>query len=229
MILNDNGHANGDGHPTLLLDPTAELAAAAWAKNSPTGYDVVISSFTAGAWSAPLVVGGSPFDDLDPQLVQDQPGDAVHLVYWKNSVTPGLMHRKATADLSAWGPGVQLSGPAEVAVRPGACVHDGLLRIAYEVHTGGYGTTPRQIVLATVGETVTTEVIAITNHDGPNRPQIHSDGIRMWIDWIDSDDEMAWTVQNGAGAWLLPQSETFNSVEERDYLVRGAIQALAIN
>ena len=106
--------------------------------------------------------------------------------------------------------------------------HDGKLVVVYENHYLGYGSNPREIVIATEqGSIFSTEVLAMTSFEGENWPQVHSDGSRLWVEWIDGDDQMTWTRQTVPNAWDPLSSETFTTIEEREYQVRQVIKSLA--
>ena len=174
----------------------------------------------------PAVLAGAPDDELDPQLAVDPATGDVHLVYWIQAATPTVMHRQAPPDLSAWSEPVAVSRPGEIAVRPAAVFHQGELRVVYEAHTSGFRQTPRQIVLATRGiDGFSAEVPATTDHAERNWPQVHSNGTRLWIEWIDSEGAMSWMLESEPGVWTPLEFENFETVEERDYQVRNRVKA----
>ena len=53
ILLNELGESNGDGRPTILMRSAPELPVVAWSRNSPTGFDIVISRFDGQAWTVP--------------------------------------------------------------------------------------------------------------------------------------------------------------------------------
>lgn len=228
VVLNDGGYANGDGNPSLLQAPEAPPLVA-WSRNSPQGYDVVISRFEDDAWTEPEVLAGEPEDELDPQLLRDPSDGSVHVVYWVDEAIPRVMHREAPADLSAWSVPIQVSEASEPSCRPSGAFHDGLLRVAYEIHDYGMDSTPRQIVLATWdGTAFARQMLSITWHPGPNRPEVHTTPGRMWVDWIDADDRMAWIRLLSSG-WGTVQIEDFDDAEDRDFSVRRTIRSLVLH
>jgi hypothetical protein len=233
VTLNPEGEANGDGAPSILSDASTGLIAAAWARRSANGFDIVISRFVADAWTTPQVVAAWPADELDPQLVLD-PNGSVHMFYWVDGTTPQVFHTVAPSDLASWSSPVLISQPAVASCRPAGAFHDGVLRVAYEVHNFGSGNTPRQVVLARYENgAFTTEVVAMTNNLGDVRPQVHSQSGRLWVDWVDTETtggsgELAWTRQNVQGQWESIQYEPFANREQRDYLVRGGARMKAI-
>ena len=228
IALNPGGDANGDGRPSMLRNPFSELPTVAWARNSASGYDVVVSHFTHGAWSEPEAVADGADDELDPWLALDPSDGTVHLLYWVDGAIPTVLHRQAPADLSSWSTPLQVSDGIEPAHRPAAAFHDGVLKVTFEVHPFGQGQTPREIVMAEKdGPSFLEQVMGVSNHDEPLWPQIHRHGGKLWLDWIDADDEMAW-IRLETGGWSVPQYETFQSVEELEFFVRGTIRSQAI-
>lgn len=228
IVLNEQGEANGDGAPSVLFNTVTRTPIVAWARNSATGFDVVLSHLVDGAWSQPLVLAGTSDDELDPFLTLDEATGAVHLVYWVNDAAPRVLHRQAPADLSSWSAPQVVSGPAEIAARPAAAVVDGVLRVIYETHNGTLGGIPRLIVLASkAGSGFDFETLGSSLHSAPNRPQIHSRPGRIWADWVDGDGEMAWTREVTGGGWDPIDAEPYTGTEERDYFVRGRIRARA--
>jgi hypothetical protein len=228
IALNTDGDVNGDGPPSVLMNPFSGLPTVAWARNSASGFDVVVSHFAAGAWSAPEVVAGGTDDELDPHLVLDPVDGTVHLFYWVDTATPVVMYRHAPADLSSWSSPVQVSNGIDAAFRPGGVVHNGVLKVVYEVHAFGSGQTPRDVILANWnGQSFVPQVLALSNHDGELWPRLHSHSGRMWLEWIDADDQMAWFRFENEAGWSPKQWESFATVEEREFHVRGAIRIKA--
>jgi len=232
VILNPGGEANGDGQPSFVRNPATGLMAAAWARNSASGYDVVISRFENGGWTEPQVLAGTPANEFDPQLVLD-PDGSVHLFYWVDGSTPQVLYRHAPADVSSWSAPVPVSQPGQAACRPAGVVHGGVLRVTYEVHDFGFGNSPREIVLARYDSgAFTPEIVAMTNNLGDVRPQVHSQSGRLWVDWVDaqsgSSGEFGWTRLDAQGHWEPIHFQGFGNREQRDYLGRGAIKLLAL-
>jgi hypothetical protein len=202
----------------------------AWSRNSPSGFDIVTSRFVDGAWTTPVAIAATGANELDPVLVADPASGSVHLLYWVDASPWRVMYMQAPADLSSWTAPLQVSQQANAACRPSAVFHQGLLRVVYEIHDLGGGTTPRQIALATYDGLVPflTQTVAMTNELGANWPEVHSGGGKLWVDWIDGAGQMGWRRQPQPGVWDPVQVEPFSSAGERDYHVRGAVKALAL-
>jgi hypothetical protein len=232
VALNPIGDTNGDGAPSLLSDTATGLAAAAWARNSAVGFDVVVSRFASGAWTAPAVVAGGAANELDPQLVLD-PDGSVHLFYWVDGATPQVFHVVAPADLSSWSTPALVSLPGQCASHPSAAFYNGVLHVAYEVHDFGDG-APRDVVLARFENgAFTTEVVAMTDNLGDVSPQVHSQSGRLWVDWVDAETtggsgELAWTRLTAPGQWDVIRYEPFATYEQRNYLTRGGAKLKAL-
>jgi hypothetical protein len=216
---------NEDGVPSALLHPRTRMPIVAWPRRTAAGYDIVVSRFTGGAWSAPEVVSGGDSDVLDASLTVDPASGDVHLFYRRGADTPHIEHRQAAAEAMEWSAPTVVSAPGEIAVRPSATWHDGRLLVAYEVHLGALGSASRQIVVAERHDDVWSgEIVSSSGYDGANEPQVHSSGERVWVDWIDADDLMRWTRREADGSWTLLEAEPFAGIEDRDYHVRGRIK-----
>jgi len=231
--LNTAGEVNGDGNPSLVNDPSSGLVVAAWARNSASGFDVVVSHFANGAWTAPEVVAGGSANELDPQLVL-APDGSVHMFYWVDGSVPQVFHVTAAASLASWSTPLRVSDPDDPSCRAAGGFHNGVLRVAYEVHTFGSGNTPKEVVLARLENgAFTPEIVAITNNLGTVHPQVHSHAGRFWVDWVDTEDsggggELAWTRLDAQGQWESIRYEPFGDVGQREYHVRGGARMKAI-
>jgi hypothetical protein len=228
-VLNEQGDANGDGAPSTVLRRSDGMPVVAWSRNSPGGYDVVLSTFDGAAWSAAVALADSAESELDPVLVVDPADGTVHLLYWIAGGSPRVMHRQAPEDLSCWSAPVQVSEIGEAACRPSATFHGGALHVVYEVHEFGLGTTPRQIMLAVLdGGAFTVSPLDVSQHPGPNLPRVHSALGILWVEWIDAEGEMIWTRRPPASSWDPIEIEAFATPQERDFHVRGAIRHHAL-
>lgn len=234
-VLNPEGEANGDGEPSFVLDPVSGFPFITWARSTPQGFDVVGSAFVNGAWTTPQVLAGSPADELDPSAFLDDAGN-VHVVYWvDDGPTKAVYHVQAPPDLSVWSVPARVSAPGEAACRPAGAVYGGVVRVTYEVHTLGFGSTPRNVVLAKQdGTGFVPEIIAVTNNTSDVRPQVHTQSGRVWVEWIDShgasdlEGEMAWTRLDAQGQWEPKRYESFSTRAERDLLLRATIRLKAL-
>ena len=234
VVLNPQGTANGDGAPSVAYSPAVGLAAVAWSKNSVNGFDVVISRFDGTAWTTPTVVVGEPgVNELDPQLIVGADG-SVHLFYWVDGSSPRVFYTSAPAGMASWSTPIPVSPPGQVTCRPAGAFFGGQLRVVYEVHEFGYGNSPRQVVIARYeAGSFITEVVAMTSHLGEVRPQVHTQGGKLWVDWIDAETsgvsgELAWTRLDSQGLWEPISYEPYDGLVEREYHVRGAARMLAI-
>jgi hypothetical protein len=233
-VLNPTGEANGDGPPSLMASPSSGLAAAAWSRNSASGFDVVVSRFDGTSWTEPQVVAGAPdVNELDPQLVA-APDGSVHLFYWSDGPSPQVFYTSTPAGMATWSAPIPVSPPGQLTCRPAGVFFGGVLRVVYEVHEFGFGNSPRQVVIARYESgTFITEIVATTNYLGEVRPQVHAHGGKLWVDWIDAETsegsgELAWTRLNPEGYWELIEYQPYYGHTEREYFVRGAARTLAI-
>jgi hypothetical protein len=233
IVLNPQGHQNGDGPPSILRGTTSGRPLVAWARNSVAGYDVVLSRFENGAWTAPEVLAGSTADELDPWLIESPAGE-IYLFYWvREEGVSSVFQRHAPADLPEWSAAEPISPPGKLASRPRAVFHDDVLYVAYEIDRGEG--VPKDVALARQeGSAYLIEVLATSYNTGALWPTPHSRSGRFWVDWIDvtfGDEhhgEMAWLRQDPQGQWEVSRYESFASEEQRDYHVRGEIRHQAL-
>jgi len=228
FVLNPNGDVTGDGPPSAAFAPDSSLPSVVWSKNTPSGFDIVISCFDGSQWTAESLVSGDAADELDPKLAIDPLDGTHHVVYWINDGAPRVLYRSAPADLSSWSAPVQVSHLADIAVRPSLTFFEGELYVVYELHSGGLGLAPRQIAVALWdGANFSSEIISTTQHAGANRPIIHAAPGRMWIEWIDSATEMAWTRRVPAAGWATVDMIEFQNAMEL-FRATGRVRQLAL-
>jgi hypothetical protein len=231
--LNPNGSSTGDGSPATLIHPLTGEAIVAWARNTAGSFDVVISRFHDGAWVEPIVVAGELVDEIDPSLAADAEG-TIHLVFATDGEDRGIWHVEGAADLSSWSEPVRVSEPGAAASRPDAVVHESILRVVYESHDLGFGSTPKTIVLSRrEGSGFVREVVATTGHAGAASPRVGSHGGRLWVDWVDAvhatgAGELAW-VRLGFDGPEPPGYLPFASAFDREFHVRPGIRLLVVS
>ncbi len=227
--LNPEGYENGDGPPSTLVVPSTRTPMVVWARNSASGFDVVLSRFVDGAWTTPEVIAGSTLDELDPHLSYDPLADTLQLVYWISDAVPVVVHQEAPADASTWSAPELVSDPAVPSCRPWGVVHEGVLHVVYEGHQFGFGKTPRDIVLARREQTgFIRQVLAVTYYSGELRPTVGSHGGRLWVDWVDSATELGWIRLGRDGYWETTRYEPYLDAFDREFHVRPGIRTKVV-
>lgn len=232
FVLNESGAANGDGLPSASFNPISGLPVVTWGKYNGSGYDIVESHFESGAWTSPTIIVPGVTTSLDPEpsLALDLQTGAVHVVYVASDSAPQVMHVEAPANLATWTTPDIVSEIGAHALRPSAVIFQGVLVVAYEYHALGIGTTPRQITVATSdgGVGFSYETLEITHGSDPNRPKLHSAGeSSLWVDWVDSANDVAWSAWHHVTGWGPTQVEPYSNDEDRDFHVRQRIERMA--
>jgi hypothetical protein len=226
-VLNDAGGLRGDGLPSIAIHSDGRVLVA-WPRNSEAGFDVVLSVHAGAGWSEPQVVAGSTSDEVSPSLVV-APGGDVHLVYSVGGSDPRVVHRQAPADLSSWSEETRVSPAGDPARSSSAAWHAGALRVVYELNDFGLGQTPRKIVLARhEAGAFQPEIVAVTAYDGDTGPRVNSHAGRMWVEWVDAADELAWTRLDAQGQWEPLRYEPFVSARDREFHVRPGVRLEAV-
>ena len=147
-------------------------------------------------------------------------------MYWIAGEVPRVVHRAAPADTLSWSEPSNVSQPLEIAVRPSIAVHDGRLIVAYESHLSGFGTTPRQVVVAERDDSAwLSTVVAGSSYAGVIAPQVHRAPGRVWVDWTDGDTTMRWSMRRDGEGWTPLESEPFSGNADLELHVRNRIRA----
>lgn len=229
FALNPEGSTSGDGRPSIALHPATHVPLVVWSRRVQGGYEVVLSRFEDGVWTVPQVLAGGTVPAHDPAIAIDPSDGSVHVVYWEEGPERRVLHRSAGANLTAWGPASVVSQPGESAARPALVFHDGALRVAYEVHTFGFGATPRNVVISRLeGASFVPEVLAVTHFEGDVRPEVDSHAGRLWVSWVDSNGELGWARRVGAGGWEPLRYEPYSDVRDREWDARARVRSQAI-
>ncbi len=229
VVLNPEGNLHGDGPPSMNRIPGSNVPLAAWAMKTGNGFDVVTSRFVDGAWTDPESMAVTGSDERDPKLVVDAGNGTIYLTYWIDDSDPRVMLRTASATDLVWSSESRISAHDEAAMRPNGVVRGDRLLLIYESHFAGGPATPRSLVVAEeTGHGMQFEIVGTTQHTQPGRAEIHTDGTRTWADWIDADDEMAWTWRTTGSAWSTPTTEPFWSLEEREFHARPRIRGTVL-
>lgn len=232
-LLNEQGAVNGDGRPAIAVHPLSGIPYVSWGQSNGSGYDLVIASYENGDWTTPTTLVPNVSPDLDPQpsLTIDAVSGDLHLVYSSGGSTPAVMYLSSDANASSWSTATQVSALAAISLRPSVVLHAGVLRVAYESHGSGVGSTPRQIIVASDDGAggFTREVLSETHHADSNNPELHSGmGDTLWIEWIDDEEGLAWSSWSVTGGWSPIAVEGFANDADRDFHARGRVKQAVI-
>jgi hypothetical protein len=99
-----------DAFPTLVLDPESQAATLVWSHHNGTDYDLMMSRLEGDAWSRPIVLVGTPQDEIRPDAYP-APGLGIHLFWSTPGDRRGFHYALFRADS-----GTLLRGPERLAV-----------------------------------------------------------------------------------------------------------------
>ncbi|HEX5043317.1 MAG TPA: hypothetical protein VFV75_10455 [Candidatus Polarisedimenticolaceae bacterium] len=228
-VLNPEGFLNGDGTPSIEVLPDGRVLAA-WARNSPQGFDVVMSVHDPAGWSPVQVISGSAESELDPSLAVEANG-TVHVVYTvldPQAQESRVAHRQAPPNLAAWSAELPVSAPGELARRPSAAWDGQSLRVGYEIDPFGLGQTPRWIAAARLDAgAFEGEIVAVSSFAGDLGPRIHCTAARVWLDWTDAEHEVAWTRLDAQGGWESLRYAAYETLPHQEFQVRPGLRQAA--
>jgi hypothetical protein len=165
-----------------------------------------------------------PLDDLRPRVAIAPNGDA-WVAWWRDGAVDGVVVRKRNFAEGSWDAERVLSLPDEGSRNP-VVVHDGAQAwVAYEFDDDdgetGIGVA---IVIDEPDPIGIREDVAKTPCDDPLDLNLHAEGGRLWITWIDGDGEVGWVALQ-SGSWSLPLYESYaaDSVEDARARIRDAV------
>lgn len=219
-VLNADGATLGDGRPSILHELGGDPIVV-WERSG----DIVLSRFADGAWTPPATVVSGPDVESDPVIVRDGAG-LYHVVYAVDGAEPSI-HTRSSTDLTTWSVAERLSPVGIAATRPSATIHEGLLRVGYELHIAGLGAAPREIELATVDPVagISRELVTTTWELDPVHLSLRCGAGRLWIEWREGLYDLVWSRLEVGGGWSSPSVEPSASVAERDYDAPGRIRS----
>ncbi|UCF66152.1 MAG: hypothetical protein JSV80_10125 [Acidobacteriota bacterium] len=219
QVLNLNGDLNGDGQPAFALHPVSALADVIWAWFDGNDYEIVISRWTGTEWTAWRQLTDNEIDDLDPRVTFDRQGSR-RIVWWR----PALIDSDAiwyseqldvASDL--WSEPERITPYPDTGQRPDIAVHQNADEIvawaAYEVLQPA-SASPRRVLVAErtasgwlsqrIGPSPTADLGPV---NGDLAVRLHSRNGKLWVEWIDGQAAMAYSVYEPAAAsWSDPST-----------------------
>ena len=211
VVVNPSGAARGDLMPDLVFDSEACVVRLVWSyKTGSDDFDVAYARIDGETESFEFLTSETT-DDRDPRMfVAD---DGTELVVWWSEDGEQTVHLRTRAPGEAWTFPLSLSTPEESARYPSVVSDGRAIRVAYERRIDG---GRAQIVVATVAHngSISREVVGETDLAGRTDPVIHSVGGRVWLEWKQTADSLAYielrsrrwsapvTVPRKDGSWL---------------------------
>ena len=204
-VLNSDGDTRDDGEPDFTRNRTSGSAEVVWAMNVANIYQVVHSFWTGAAWSSPAPLTSSSDDNLEPRL-SVLPSGGLAVAWWRDGATPGVFYAERPGTSGAFGAEIQVTDTGEDARHPSVAVDGNDILVGYEE----IGATFRTVVVQkkTGAGSFSVEIIATTSRQDCLAVEVHQDGGKVWVDWIDSDDHMGWSRMT-PGGWAAPAFEAY--------------------
>jgi hypothetical protein len=177
--------------PQVGYDPVSGNPFIVWTVENAGDHDVAYRGWVDGAWDRTEFLTATLEDERDPAIWAAADG-SIHVAWW--SPGAGVEISRRTPQTGIW------SMPRIVSAdgaRPAITMLDGAAIVAYEglAHGGG-----RQIVVATetAAGRFSERVVAVIGTEGAAGLQLHQADGKVWLDWKQSDDRLAFSEWLGS-------------------------------
>lgn len=205
FLLNILGDQNQDGPAASAIDPQTNLPVVAWARYDSGARQIVVSEWTGATWSPPTVVSEDKEDNRDPAITVDEHGIR-RIVWWRSGGSSQILYADRDARKLASG-GEPEADVVDLGGWPDIAHWRGVTRVAYQ---RSHDKMTEVILAERVGQPWMRTRVAETSYAGPtgNRQihiKIHATERALWIDWVNDDGVLAYSVLDPAtGAWSAP-------------------------
>lgn len=189
-------------------------------------YNVRHVDTPSGGYPTVTQLSSNSADDNGPRVSIGSSG-ATSVVWWRDGATDEVYYRRRSAPNTSFGSEVRISDGSEHSRSPRIAYDGGSVWIAYEVTTSG------QTGIAATG----TEdgepfpgrtIVGSTSYAGDRDLLVHSESGHVWITWIDSSSQVAWSeYDKRASVWGQVGNESYSndSVPEARGRVRATVLA----
>lgn len=229
LQLNPEGEANGDGPAGFAIDPRNGRAAVVWSWFDGADYEAVISEWNGEFWTPFQRLTDNLTDDLDPRI-EIAPDRRRIVTFWRSGGGADgpdevwQIERLPGADF--WSEPALVTEPIENGRHSDVTWHeDGGTYVAYQ---SGDGLAPWQVVVAWRfdGEPGFAQRLPVADSDYHGEigteplvadvaVRIHSREGRLWVDWLQDDVLMGYSVYQGPGQWSPPEYLEYRHLVDR--------------
>ena len=228
LHLNRDGEFNGDGPPAFALDPDTGFAIVVWAWFDGGDFEVVLSSWDGKVWRPFEWLTDNQVDDLDPRVEVGADGRRM-VTWWRANRSVDRLdevwYREHQPALDIWSEPEQVSPPVEQGRHPDVAHHiDGSVHVVFQAGDappwsvtvawrpdGAVGFADRLVVAhSDYGGEIGSDPLA-----ADVGAEIHESHGRLWVEWLQDDNLMGYSVYQGAGQWSAPEYLEYRVLVER--------------
>lgn len=206
--LNINGGTgtHPDGWPSPAWDTNySAVPEVAWAHWDGADYEIVVSRFTAGAWTTPLALTSTSGDESDPELAYTPTGSA-RIVYWSGSSAYMLLKPAG----GSWGSPI-LIGSGNRPTTTGVETD----RVAYQ-HVSGANVEVIAAVYSGGSWASTTVSSQSYNASGDIDVRMATASGQTWICWESGATQLAYSKLLANGTWTSVQYEATSGASDEE-------------
>lgn len=189
-----------DGRPAFEFDRITEEPFLTWAYDMGTDHDIAVNTWRKNHWNRKIeFVTSSTVDDVDPRLYVDH-HNYLYVTWWEDDSRSRIMLAKRSGH--SWGASIDIG----CGRRPSVARWQGDLVVAYE-RDNALG---QEIVFARsfMGGPFVPEVVAVTTRTTRLDPIVHVRAGRMWIDWKEADNVIAFSTYDN-GVWRMSMAKAW--------------------
>jgi len=206
---------------SVVENPVTGKAEAVWSNpEGETSADVLYSQLDDDAWAPSTTLSDSGKAESKPVLLFDDSGGRSAI--W-DTLTATILMRTQPPEGGSWSDELILSETGEVASRPAAFLLSGDTYVIYETSPPTGSRLVKVTKIDSEGN-VERSLLAATTYSSPLNTEIHSDGILLWVDWIDSSSALGYSVLID-GVWESPSYEPYGGPTDVLY-GRGRIRSI---
>ncbi len=211
LALNPEGDWNHDGLPSFDIDPKTGYPSVVWAWFDGTDYEIALARWTGESWSTWQILTDNETDDLDPSVTFGDDGKT-HVSWWRPGVFDQVWYIEGDANRARWSNETRVTGGFDGARPDTAWSQIGPV-VAFQSNLGNFGM--RQVFVARGGDPWLQEPVAMTPYNGPADDgnidvKIHAQDDLLWVDWVNSDGQLAWSQFD-------PETEMWSMIAFEEY------------
>lgn len=189
----------------VVQNPETSVLEAVSSDPNGTAADILYSYFDGSTWSPAVTLSELAKADASPVLAFD--GDGGRRIVWQ-SASDTIVLKTQAAGSSTWTPESTVSHVSETASNPWVVVDGENDYVSFEVLPAE---GPRYVVVSKFDPEghVERSFEVSSNSSSEVHPQLHTGQGFVWVDWIDSDSTMGFSVLIN-GAWTSVDFEAYS-------------------
>lgn len=208
-VLNPGGASRGDAPPRMSTHASTGLPVFVWSLFDGEDFEIAFAMILEdGSWSTIELLTDNDIDDFDPALAVSASGQWT-VLWWREEPQGSMLYgRDRVAETDSWTVESAVDAPVRSS-RPDVVWHGETIHAVFQRETGdAFGAA---VYAKRLDGFLESEVqIDESPYTGPAgdghlHARLHSEGGKLWADWIHGDGVMAYSVYDEATfTWSPP-------------------------